>query len=139
MITLEALTTQHVRDCFRSGLLLKEIADRLVVIPPGKHAALRNGSMLAIGGITQVWTGVGIAWLTVFPAAKKHPHALMNAAFEMLHNAAENLRLHRVHAEIKASDKKAKRVAKMLGFDYESTLKKYGPDATDYHMMTWHL
>lgn len=137
MIVVEELTPAHVQECLEKGYIKKELADRIVSILPGKNAALRNGSVLAMGGMTKVWPGVGVAWLTVMPGAKFHPVRLVRNAFDLICDAVEDYKLHRLHIEVKADDPKAVRLARMLGFEYESTMRNYGPDGADYMMMTW--
>lgn len=137
MIAIDELTDEHVRQFLAQGLIAKELSDRLAVIPPGRHLKVNNGSALAMGGITTVWPGVGVAWLKVFPDAIKYPIRLCRIVFDELCRAQEDFKLHRIHIEVRADDPRAVRFAHLLSFVVESTMSKYGPDGADYHMMTW--
>lgn len=139
MISVEPLKRNMVAEFFKHGLVRKELADRLLVIPPGRQKLIRNGSPLAMGGVTVPWTGVGICWLNVFPGAKGSALRLMRILFDELCAAQEEFKLHRIHAEVRAEDYTAVKFARLLGFGREFTMEKYGPDKSDYHMMTWQL
>jgi hypothetical protein len=137
MIGVKPMTKDDVRAAVRKGFVCKELAKRLELIPDGGQYCFGNGSPHALGGITVAWDGVGVAWLSPSKEIKKNKFAFFRAATEALAKAIVDFDLHRVHCEVKTTDRVALKFALLLGFEREATMKKYGPDKSDYHLMTW--
>lgn len=137
MIAATPMTVDDVHAAARKGFVCKELASRIESIPYGGQYCFGNGSPHALGGITVVWAGVGVAWLTHSDEIKKNKFKFVRAAVKALAKAVFDFDLHRVHCEVKTSDRVAVKFALMLGFERESTMKRYGPDQSDYHLMSW--
>ncbi len=92
--------------------------------------------VLAIGGIVKRWTGMGEAIVfmskNVFyesPRVRLKILLTIKAGFKFLLNEST---FWRIQATVKSDFDRAKNFAKAMGFKYEFTMPKYGPDKQDY-------
>ncbi len=130
---LTTLTAREVNAAVKAGF----VPERLAWIPPGGQFSLENGQPMAIGGVSVLWDGVGAAWVAPSPYARKKPLLFFKTALSVLAGAAQSYGLHRIQCEVRACDHRSVKFALALGFTREATMKKYGPDKADYHLMTW--
>ena len=102
-------------------------------------ATLRNkkGEILMIGGVADMWQGVGEAWALISPQGLRSPVALRKAADIFLMQSKPNY--WRIQATVPADFGERVRWALSLGFSFDGNnrdpMRGYGPDGSDYYMM----
>jgi hypothetical protein len=89
-----------------------------------------NGEIIGCGGIRRLWDGVGEAWGVPSKIIGKHGKAVYGAVQEFFEKHRNEF--HRIQAT--AGFDKAAQFLESLGFEYEGTLRKYGPSGTDFRM-----
>tara|TARA_R100000808_G_scaffold19385_1_gene42091 strand:- start:7075 stop:7497 length:423 start_codon:yes stop_codon:yes gene_type:complete len=89
--------------------------------------------VLGIGGVHNIWQGVGEAWLLLGKEAFARPKTVARHTVYMFAHMQEEYKYQRIQASISVKDVKAKRFAEWLGFENEGIMKKYGPDGSDYY------
>ncbi|WP_435310642.1 GNAT family N-acetyltransferase [Primorskyibacter sedentarius] len=101
---------------------------------------VHNGYVLAVGGVLNLWEGVGEWWSLTTIYAEKYPKQFHKAAKDMIMRAELEMKLHRLQAAIRADNQKAINWHARLGFTNEGIMRAYGVDGTDYFRMalTWH-
>lgn len=96
-----------------------------------------DDTLIASGGITVLWPGVGQAW--VFLDRDTIPSILRREAFsipmEYIARWVKEYNLHRLQALVRCDFKQGLRYASHLGFVVEGTLKFYDSLKNDYYMM----
>ena len=88
--------------------------------------------VLGIGGVHNIWNGVGEAWLLLGKEAFARPKTVARHTVNMFDHMQEEYNYQRIQASIAVTDAKAKRFAEWLGFQNEGIMRKYGPDGSDY-------
>lgn len=91
---------------------------------------------VGVFGFVPIWSGVAEAWFVNSIAARKYPIAMTKYGRKVQDIAQISMGLHRIQITVRTTDKRAERWAYAIGFQKESVLRKYGPDGTDYLMMT---
>jgi len=95
---------------------------------------LVDGVITGMGGIKRYHNGVGEGWV-VFPAeAERYKWQIVRMTREALHKYEQGF--HRVQAVARCNWNAAIHFLQILGFEIEGTLRKYGPDGSDYYMMS---
>ena len=89
--------------------------------------------VLGIGGVHNIWQGVGEAWLLLGKEAFARPTTVARHTCNMFDHMQEEYEYQRIQASISVKDANAKRFAEWLGFQNEGIMKKYGPDGSDYY------
>lgn len=89
--------------------------------------------VLGIGGVHNIWNGVGEAWLLLGKEAFARPRTVARHTVNMFDHMQEEYKYQRIQASIAVKDAKAKRFAEWLGFQNEGIMRKYGPDGSDYY------
>ncbi|QDP62514.1 MAG: hypothetical protein Unbinned5079contig1000_41 [Prokaryotic dsDNA virus sp.] len=96
------------------------------------YTGMDKDVILAIGGVHQMWNGVGEAWILVAKEGYKIPKTIAKYTDYLFQHIQETHELSRIQASVCASDVRANRYAQWLGFEKEGIMRKYGPDGTDY-------
>ena len=93
-----------------------------------------NGSQLVgIGGVKQLWDGVGEAWVLFSKNISSCKFGIYRATKAILNR---HYTYHRIQAVVRADFPLGWRMVERLGFKLEGLLEKYGPDGSDYYMYT---
>jgi hypothetical protein len=87
--------------------------------------------IVASGGFYVLWPGVCEAWLKVTPLVYKYPLSFCKEVKKVF----DKMKMVRIQASVKVSDKRAVKFLKHLGFKIEGFMEKYGPDGSDHYMM----
>lgn len=90
----------------------------------------------AVGGTTRLWDGLGEVWMLANPDARRHPVSLTRFAIDAIDYTMQSLRLRRLQAHVKTSDRRAMRWAEFIGMTREATLRCYGQDGSDYDLFS---
>ena len=97
---------------------------------------LTHGKPIAIFGIVQIWDGLAEVWLIPDEALRVYPVFMTKAARSFIDICMISGRLHRVQITVRCDHRQAVGWAKTIGFTREGTLSKYGPDQSDFFMMS---
>ena len=97
------------------------------------YSLFDQDEVIGIGGIHNIWSHVGEAWLLLGEYAMAKPTSVARHTAYMFDYLQEEFEYKRIQASIAVTDKKARRFAEWLGFQNEGVMKKYGPDGTDYY------
>jgi len=112
------------------GLVLSSLP---VYTMPGRGLALLDGGdVYAVTGLAPLWDGVAEAWFLPTKDMRQKKIQTVRLVRRELDAAIERLKLHRVQAVVRSDFVDAHKLAKFLGFHSEGTMKKYGPDGSDY-------
>lgn len=95
---------------------------------------LRDGDVVACGGVTLLWRDVAEAWMRTSPLVEAHPVALVRTVRRFLGTVWRNLALKRLQCVVRSDYDRALRFAEHVGFRREAILHRYGPDGADYIM-----
>ncbi len=118
------LTQIKLKDIF-SGECVHTIKDEAVTL-------LYRGEPIAIFGWPVIHPGVACIWGLVSELVRECPIAFHKACLNILSNLFKELKLHRLHMTVKDGYSEGMDWAEAIGFQYEGTMKKYGPDGSDY-------
>jgi len=91
-----------------------------------------QGKLLFCCGVVLMYPGVGLAWIACDKAIKGFGRECLHYGRMILDEIIEQYKLHRVQAEIKSSVDYFHKFILRLGFEEEGTMRKYGPDGSDY-------
>lgn len=90
--------------------------------------------LIAVGGIIQLWNGVGMAWAIVdknIPSECVKKTAILFKKW--FHKMAEHYGFHRIQADVKSDNfEKGHKFVKFLGFKHEGKMTAYGSDKEDH-------
>lgn len=95
----------------------------------------KNEKIIACGGLILIWGeggGVGEAWLLTTADVQDSPLAFTKAVRAAMSSNMNAYNLHRVQCTVDVDFKMGIRWIKMIGFQNEGIMTKYGPDQRDY-------
>ena len=90
--------------------------------------------VLGCAGFKKMWNGVYECWL--HPAVPEIFYHFKILIIKKIKYEFKRINFHRMQATVKTSTKNHEKLMLCLGFYYESTLIRYGPDKMDYIMYT---
>ncbi len=90
--------------------------------------------IIAIGGIYDLWPGVGEAISFMSEDAFKYPKSLFSAFSRGLSAGIKIKKYWRVQAMVKAGFDEGTRFIEHLGFEQEGLMRKWAPDGTDFYI-----
>lgn len=99
------------------------------------YAIMGERDVVAVGGIHEMWPGVGEGWVILSRHAPKWKLSLARYAKTLFSSILATTGLHRVQASIHMGDPEAIRFATWMGFENEGIMYKFGPDGSDYYRM----
>ena len=97
---------------------------------------MQRGKPIAIWGAVKIWDGVQEAWFVLEEATRRYALAMTKTAKKFIDLKFQDDSLHRLQITVRCDDKRAFKWAKCLGFQTEGTMKKYGPDGSDFYLMS---
>lgn len=127
------MTHEHLRDMktpFEFAQAYKSVLASDKSSPA--YTGIYDGEIMAVGGASIMWNGVGEAWYVVGSEGLKKPFIIAKYAGYMLDFLQEENNLHRLQASVAQTDLVANKFANWLGFTVEGVMRSYGPDKTDY-------
>jgi hypothetical protein len=98
--------------------------------------AFLYGRPIAVFGVVYIWNGVGEMWSMFDNQARTFHVTMVRGGRIFTDIAMRYLHLHRLQITVRTDDNRALRYAKSIGFETESTMRKFGPDKVDYLLMT---
>lgn len=97
-------------------------------------AARVDDKLIACGGVSFYWPGVGDAWIWTVPAFAEHSIAGLRAVRQWLTAGMAFYDLWRVEALIRADRPGAVHLARWLGFHREGTREHFGPQRENFEL-----
>lgn len=95
-----------------------------------------HGKPAACFGSVKIWDGVEEMWLLIDDRARKMAKTLTKSAIEFVDFRAIAGNLHRLQITVRCEDMRAVRWARAIGFSIDGMMMKYGPDGSDYYLMS---
>jgi len=143
-ITLVPFIPAHalvMRVTDRSALTMQEsvsLEQMMYVQAASGHAitALLNGTPAACFGSVHVWNGVEEMWCLLEERARKYGLAMTKIAIAYRDFRAIAANLHRLQLTVRCGDQRAFEWAKAIGFELEGKMQRYGPDKSDFFLMS---
>jgi len=137
MLNIVQLSPEHVQNIetdfdfsfYHRELLCKECING--------YAVTLGDTVVAIGGVSILWEGVGEGWFIIGNIGKLFPTRLARLVKNMITKLIEENKLFRLQASVCKNDKKAVRFIRWLKFEEEGIMKKFGPDGVDYFRYAW--
>ncbi len=124
-------------DNSRLVLGLDETMKRYKKVNGTAYTLFRNdGVALGCGGIEDMWTGVGEAWIILSNESMNSSLMVARNIDKKLAEFADTGKYHRIQVMVLRGFDAAIKLARFLGFKHEGLLKQYGPEREDYHMMS---
>lgn len=98
-----------------------------------------QGSLEVAGivGLNKLWDGVAQVWLLTSDVARGHGVSYTKECKRLMDFHSSRLGIHRVHIVVDAGIQENLRWAKVLGFEYESTMRHAAPDGGDMLVMVY--
>jgi hypothetical protein len=128
-MNIRPLTVQDIETLQLPGLdPMRSHAKELCEIGRG-FVVEEDGDPIAIGGISQLWRGVGEAW--VLASTIEMPVKFHRLAKRVIHDLACEMGIHRVHVHSFADDKNVHRWLGLLGFEREGRRRGWFFDGRD--------
>jgi RimJ/RimL family protein N-acetyltransferase len=95
-------------------------------------AGVMGGKVVGMGGVFPLWAGVAEAWTLLSEDVKKdHGFWLHKTVRSWLKDQAKDCGFHRIQINVDASDDRALKWAKVLGFDHEGIMRQYAFNKVD--------
>lgn len=98
--------------------------------------ALLNGRPVAVFGTVKIWQGVGEMWMICEERLREHKNYFTRAAIAYRDYTVIAGNLHRLQITVRCADLRAVRWALFIGFEIDGMMKRYGPDQSDFYMMS---
>ncbi len=95
---------------------------------------IHEDEIILIGGIYEIWEGVGEAFSIMSKSAIKYPKSLYASFSRSFETGIKIGRYRRVQSMVKADFKEGIRFIERLGFKREGLLKSWAPDKSDYYI-----
>ena len=93
-----------------------------------------DDKVIGVIGGTFLFPGVMEAFGLFSDAIRKHRVSFHKRIKEVLDSAFANYKVHRIQIVVRSDYFEGQTWAENLGFQYEGTMKKYGPAMNDYHL-----
>lgn len=91
---------------------------------------------LAVVGLCHEF-GVGTVWMVTGEGFGTEAKTILRQSRELIDMGVSSFGLHRTFMEVDAERRDAKRWAKLVGFEYETTLKRAGVRGNDLEIWLW--
>jgi len=94
-----------------------------------------EGDIIAIGGVSLLWPGVGAGWVLTSPLMVKYKIWTHRIIRDILNKAIKVHNLHRIESIILKNHGVSCKWVKRLGFRKEGLLRKYDSQGNDYWLV----
>lgn len=140
MIRIVPLTHEHVASLpdpgTEPGLLgvvsaIPKYWDSIVASGTA-FAAIIDGRVIACAGWDSSLPGSARVWVWDTPTAREYPQQFHKAARRALNYLEKEKGFWRISCDVRESNLRALRWVELLGFQYEGTQRKFGPDKSDF-------
>jgi hypothetical protein len=128
-------TTQSGDQIVSKGLTVNQM-----MLMQAKHGdaftAILHSRPVACFGAVHIWNGVEEIWLYMEERGREYKKTLTRAAMNYIDFRVISQNLHRVQITVRCADMRAVRWGTVLGFTIDGMMKSYGPDGSDYYLMS---
>lgn len=100
------------------------------------YTAIMHGTPVACLGSVRIWTGVEEMWLLMEERARQYAKTLTRAAIAYRDFRVISGNLHRLQITVRCEDMRAVKWGLRIGFSIDGMMKSYGPDGSDYYLMS---
>jgi hypothetical protein len=127
----EHLASLEPRECH-----LTELTAHNQVTTPNYplHTFLLEDKPIAVFGGIFIHLKYAQAWACISDDVKKAPIEFARKASRLVYAYEKNFGLERLEISVRADYHIGQRFARMLGFEREGILRRYGRDGADYHL-----
>jgi hypothetical protein len=123
-----------------SQTISKVLPINQMIAAQAKHGnaftAILHGNPVACFGSVRIWGGVEEMWLLMEERGRKVAVSLTKAAIAYRDFRVISANLHRLQITVRCEDIRAVRWARAIGFTIDGMMMKYGPDGSDYYLMS---
>lgn len=98
--------------------------------------AILHGTPVACFGSVHIWNGVEEMWLLIEERGRKVALSMTKAAIAYRDFRVISGNLHRLQITVRCEDMRAVRWARAIGFTIDGMMMRYGPDGSDYYLMS---
>jgi hypothetical protein len=141
LVPFNPVHTLNIRIGDAASIAMREnlnFADLMAAQAASGHAitVLLHGTPAACFGSVSIWKGLEEMWCLLEERARKYPLAMTKIAiaYRDYRVIAGNLR--RLQLNVRCDDQRAFRWAKAIGFEPEAKMRRYGPDGSDFYLMS---
>ena len=93
-----------------------------------------DDGIVAILGGSLIWQGNMFFWAILSELVLKYPKDTHKTIKKLIESYARGLNLRRGQIDVRADFDEGNRWAEALGFEFEGTMKKYGPGGADHNL-----
>ena len=97
---------------------------------------LHRNKVIGIFGSTPIWQGLEEAWFLVDEAVRRYGIAMTKVAKKFILLKFQEDSLNRLQITVRCTDVRAYKWAKCLGFSDDGVMRRFGPDGSDYFLMS---
>jgi len=123
-----------------SQTISKVLPINQMIAAQAKHGdaftAILHGTPVACFGSVRIWSGVEEMWLLMEERGREYAKSLTRAAIAYRDFRVISGNLHRLQITVRCEDMRAVRWARAIGFTIDGMMMKYGPDGSDYYLMS---
>lgn len=95
-------------------------------------SAFADGEFLGCGGYGQPWPGIAQVWVWETSGVHRYPQGVHRLVRRALQHIEQDKNVWRISCEVRKGNERGRRWVELLGFQYEGTMEKYGPDGSDF-------
>jgi len=99
-------------------------------------SVIERGKTIGIFGAVKIWNGLEEAWFLLDEATRRYGISMTKVAKKWIALKFQEDSLNRLQITVRCSDVRAKKWAMCLGFQIDGVMRQFGPDASDYFMMS---
>ena len=122
-------------DAMRSSGSLQETVNGQASVGEA-ITVISHGVPMGIFGMVPIWDGLAELWFIPDEALRIYPLFMTKSARRFIDICAISKCLHRMQITVRCDHRQAVGWAKTIGFKTEGTMSKYGPDQSDFFMMS---
>ena len=123
-----------------SQTISKVLPINQMIAAQAKHGnaftAILHGTPVACFGSVRIWNGVEEMWLLMEERGREAAVSLTKAAIAYRDFRVISGNLHRLQITVRCEDIRAVRWARAIGFNIDGMMMRYGPDGSDYYLMS---
>jgi len=97
---------------------------------------MQRGTPIGIFGAAKIWDGLHEAWFMVGEATRRYGIAMTKVAKKFILLKFQEDSLNRLQITVRCDDVRAYKWAKCLGFSEDGVMRRFGPDGSDFFMMS---
>ena len=115
-----------------------ELRNRIMLQAEGGQAitVIQRKKTLGIFGSSPIWTGLEEGWFLVDEVVRRYGIAMTKVAKKWIDLKFQKDSLNRLQITVRCDDVRAYKWAKCLGFSDDGVMRRFGPDGSDFFLMS---